>query len=129
MKLRLALVLPLLALAFAPAAEAKSCVRIAAPRTAESGRAVTVRVTTLLPTWENGRLKRVRPMPSPLGSLRVDLRDPSGRHETISLHRAQDQAVWVAILVFPRAGTWTLSVPGWESAPRECAPDARVLVR
>lgn len=127
MKLRLALLVSLSALTFAPAAEAKLCVRIAAPRTALAGQVVTVRVTTLLPTWQNGRLVGVQPVGFSGRLLQLELRGPAW--DTLRLRRSSRPAVWLAQIVFAHRGVWMLYVAGWESAPRECAPEARVLVR
>ena len=115
-------------LAAAPAAEAKLCVQIDAPRTARTGGSVTVRVTTMSPTWEGNTVVHLTPEPTSL-RLRLSVRGPRGDVREVPLRRTRNPAVWSARLALASRGIWTLSVFGWEYAPRTCAPPWRMRVR
>jgi len=127
-RLRLALV-TLAALVLAPAVQAKMCVRISAPETAPARQVVAVRVTTLMPTWANGKL--VATKPADMGGVRITVRaaGPGGEELRLRLRRSAVKATFVGRIAFPVRGTWTLHVQGWEYAPRDCAKRARIVVR
>jgi hypothetical protein len=113
----------------APVAQAKLCVRIDAPREARAGSAVTVLVTTLEPTTWDGR-KPVGLTPANASTkLRLSLAGPRGAFREVRLRRTKDPAVWTTKLRLARPGLWTLTIAGWEYAPRACAPPARIRVR
>jgi hypothetical protein len=115
-------------LALASPAMAKLCVRIDAPTRGQVGSPVVVRVTTLLPTWSGSRLVDLRPTFAS-GRLRLTVQSSLGAYRELRLRRTADAAVWKATLRFQRSGLWLLTVAGWESAPRECAPPARIRVK
>ena len=123
----LSLVAGALMLAVAPAAEAKLCVGIVAPRTARAGDAVTIRVATFLPTWV-GRTVVEREPARATFALRLILRGPEGAYRDVRLRPTPDPVLWSTRVRLRRPGTWTLGVSGWEHAPRSCAPPVRLRV-
>jgi hypothetical protein len=123
-----AVALGAVALGFAATAQAKLCVSIDAPRTVRQGAVFAVRVTTLLPTWEEGKLVELAPTPAAI-RLRVTLLGPGGVWREARLRRTSNPAVWTARLRLGLRGHWVLQVSGWESAPRTCAAPARIRVR
>lgn len=116
-----------LLLSLAPDAEAKLCVRIDAPRTVRVGTAFTVRVTTLLPTWEGHRLVDLEPERASI-RLRLTVLGPGGTYREVRVRRTRAPAVWSTRLRLSRRGFWLLTVSGWERAPRACAPPERIRV-
>ena len=118
-----------LLLVHAPAAEAKLCVRVDAPRAARTGEVVTVRVTTLLPTtWEGTRPVGLRPVRAYPTRLRLAISGPGGTYREVRLRLTDDPAVLTARLRLRQAGRWTLRVAGWEHAPHLCAPPLHIRV-
>ena len=117
-----------LSLAFASSATAKLCIQIDAPSSAHVRSPVVVRVTTLLPTWSGGRLVDLRPTSGGI-RLRLVIRSADGAYREVRLRGSADAAVWKATLRFQRSGLWLLTVSGWESAPRSCAPPVRIRVK
>jgi len=112
-----------------PKAEAKLCVSIDAPRVVRVGTRVTVRVTALQPgTWIGLKPVDVEPARMP-PRRRLVLQGPGGERREAVLRRTPDPAVAAARFRLDRPGRWTLSVTGWEYAPRACAPRARIVVR
>ena len=118
-----------IALGLAPAAEAKVCVRIDAPRTVRVGSTFTASLTTMLPTWSGSRVVDLEPVELTGRPLRLTLRGPDGVIREIRLRRTREAAVWKARLRLAEPGMWRLSASGWEYAPRSCAPSVAVRVR
>ena len=115
------------ALAAAPSASAKSCLRIQAPAAAEVGETVRIVVRVYLPTWSNGRVVKLKPMPQWSG--RLELRATTATGGLIRLKtQGADDGVGVVRVAFPRAGKWRLDAVGWEYAPPTCAPPRFVRV-
>ena len=127
MRRMLAIALPLtaLVLGLASDAEAKLCVRIDAPSAVRVGSTFTVRVTTLLPTWEGHRLVDLEPERASI-RLRLTVLGPGGTYREVRLRPTKAPAVWSTRLRLSRRGFWLLTVSGWERAPRECAPPERI---
>ncbi len=125
MKLRPILLVSLIALALAPAAQAKFCVRLALdPARPVVGRIAVVLMTTL--GAPDGQPLAIAGDP-PRMLLLVD--GPRTLLE-VPLRRALGTpAVWWARVRFPRAGTWTLSWALWGGSSSPCAPTLRVRVR
>ena len=119
--------LVVLALAAAPSAAAKSCLRIQAPADADVGETVRIVVRVYLPTWRQGRVVKLTPMPSWGGRLELRATTSSGGFIVLEAHGARD-GVGVVRVAFPRAGAWRLEAVGWEYAPRTCAPPRVVRV-
>jgi hypothetical protein len=113
----------------APAADAKLCFRIDAPPGARTGATVNVRVTTLEPTtWDGTRPVGLRPARASI-RLKLFVSGPRGIRREVGLRRTKDPAVWTTRLRLEQPGRWTLTIVGWEYAPRGCAPAARIRVR
>jgi hypothetical protein len=119
----------LAAAAGAGLAEAKTCVRIAAPATVLSGEPTSVTVTTLMPSaWVGGRPVGLRPEPSTM-ALRLVLEGPGGQYREAKLRRVAPRASKArASIRMAARGVWKLSVLGWAYAPRACAPPRQVRV-
>ena len=124
MKLRLALLLSLVALTLAPAASAKFCVRIAVdPARPGVGVAARVLLTTLSgPGSRPMRVDRTYPM-------RVAATGRGRSFELELLPALGEPALWWARIRFPRPGAWTISWANWGALDSPCAPTLRVRVR
>jgi hypothetical protein len=110
-------------------AQAKSCVRIAAPATVLTGKPMSVTVTTLMPSgWVDGRPVGLRPEPSTV-ALRLVLEGPGGQYREVKLRRLTPRASKArATIRMAARGVWKLSVLGWAYAPQACAPPRHVRV-
>ena len=128
MKLRLALLVSLVALTFAltfaPAASAKFCVRIAVdPARPGVGVAARVLLTTLAgPGSRPTPVDRTYPM-------RVAATGRGRSFELELLPALGEPALWWARIRFPRPGAWTISWANWGALDSPCAPTLRVRVR
>lgn len=125
MKLRPILLVVLIGLALAPAAQAKFCVRLALdPARPVAGTTARVLMTTL--GGPDGQPLAIAG--DPLG-MNVNVAGPGTLLE-VPLRRALGKpAVWWARVRFPRAGTWTLSWALWSGTSSPCAPTLRVRLR
>ena len=124
---RLVLAGILLSLALAPAADAKSCIRIQAPASAERGDTIRVVVRVYLPTWRNGKVVGLKPLPSWAGRIELTVTAPGGSVRRIRTTGAED-GVGVARIALPAVGRWKFAAVGWEYAPPTCAPPRFVRV-
>lgn len=127
MKRLFLLSLAVVALAAAPSAAAKPCVRIQAPATAEAGKTVRVVVRLYMPTWKGGRLVKLTPLSSWPSRLELTVSGPNGEWRLVTTRGSHD-GVGVAQVRFASAGRWQLDAFGWEHAPRTCAPTRSIRV-
>ena len=116
-----------LALAAAPSAAGKSCLRIHAPTEAGVGETVRILVRVYLPTWRQGRLVKLKPMPNRGRRLELRATTSSGGLVVLKTQDAGD-GVGVVRVAFPRPGKWRLEAVGWEYAPPTCAPPRFIRV-
>ena len=115
---------PLVALTFAPAAEAKLCVRIAVDP-ARPGVAAAARVLLTTLAGPGGRpmpVERTYPM-------RVAVTGRGRSFELELLPALGEPALRWARIPFPRSGVWTLSWANWGAPESPCAPTLRVRLR
>jgi hypothetical protein len=117
----------LAALVAAPSAAAKACVRIQAPATAEAGQPVRVVVRVYLPTWNAGRVVKLKPLTNWSPRLKVTASGPKGERRLLAAKGSRD-GVGVVTTTFAVEGEWQLNVLGWEYAPKSCAPTRTVRV-
>ena len=124
--MKLALVLGAAALLAAPAASAKSCARVDAPRTATVGERVRIVLTTLHPALAPDGTPRLEPYDDPIVAMSAWLVPARGRPLLVSFRRGfADRSRWYARVTFPRAGVWRIR----PTAGTACSGEARVLVR
>jgi hypothetical protein len=119
--------LAIAALVGAPPAAAKSCIRIQAPAVADVGETVRIVVRVYLPTWRQGRVVKLTPMPNWGGRLKLRATTPTGGLKVLKTEGARD-GVGVVRVAFARAGRWRLDAVGWEYAPPTCAPPRFIRV-
>lgn len=120
----------LVALAAAPSALGKACIRIQAPPVVAPGTAVRVSVRTYLPHWVSGRVARLEPVS--LGrDTRITLQaeGPRGEWVRLATRPVGNGELRVGRISFPTRGVWRLTAIEWEGAPRSCAPPFLVRVR
>jgi hypothetical protein len=126
------LLVGLAALALAPEASAKMCVRIeTVPAWPVAGAPVTIRVTALSIVVSNGRARPgdQRIELSPATRLNIRAVAPDGTIRAV-LVRASGRYELEGTIRFASAGTWTLSWAAWANDWNpECAGRMRVRVR
>lgn len=120
----------LIALAGAPTAAAKACIRIKVPQVVATQETVRVTVRTYLPHWVAGRATRLKPMSLGAGTrITLQAEGPRGEWVRLATRPLGNGEVRVGRIAFPTRGVWRLTAIAWEQAPRSCAPPALVRVR
>ena len=113
----------LAALALAPPASAKMCVRIATvPARPVAGAQTTIRITAVNPVVADGTVTPGRQLVPLAANFRLNVRVSKGRAQPRVLsarRRADDPSVLEVSFVFPTAGMWRLR---WAAFPDGNAP-------
>jgi hypothetical protein len=122
-------VLALAALALAPAASAKWCVRItASPARPVVGQPFTVRVQTFEPVLRGGRVALGKPIAMQWPAVLLLLVRPDGWmvNPTLRVH-PDDPSIWQTRVTLRRAGPWLLRTADETPVPAGCR--GRVALR
>ena len=117
------------ALAAAPTASAKGCVRIDVPAVAVVGEHLRITIRTYESIVDNGKVVPGAPTYLAIPRLDVVAEGPAGRTLKFRTRRLGRSAAGVARVVFPTRGLWRLRAANWKYAPRSCAPASVVRVR